>query len=67
VSLLADRAAELGKFLFQFEDAIATVDDEKVRLCLARPILAVAKPIEAIMNLAVPRCLNLPIHFLDIA
>lgn len=66
VRLLADGAAELGELLLQLEDAVASVDDEEVGLGLARFVLAVAEPVEAVVDLTVPRRLHLPVDFFDV-
>ena len=66
LGLHADRTTELGQFLLQFKDTVSAVNYEELGMCLTRFILAVAKPVESIVHLAVPGRFHLPIHFLNV-
>ena len=63
----ADWAAELGQLLFQLENSVAAIYNEELLESHAVAVFAVAKPVEAIMHLAVPRRLNFPIHFFNVS
>ena len=66
--LVAERTAELGQLLLKLEDAVASVDHEEVLVCLALAVLAVTKPVEAVVDLPVPRLtFLLPVDLLNVA
>ena len=63
----ADWAAEFVQFLLQFENSEPSIDDEEALVCLTVLVEAVAEPVESIAHFTVPRCLVLPVDFLDVA
>ena len=52
--------------MLELEDSVPSVDDEKLLVSFTPLTLAVAKPVQSVLNLSVPRVNDFPVDLLDV-